>query len=60
MVRTRKPPAQQVISFRTTEKLRRLVERLAEKLESKHAEPWTMTDVLEEAIWHLARREGVK
>jgi len=49
-----------VLSLKVTAELRQTVELLAAHFTTKRRERHTMTDVLEEAIKDLAKREGVK
>lgn len=59
MRRTREP-RQSVMSFKVTQEMRRTVELLAADLTIKRGSHHTLTDVVEEAIRLLAKKQGVK
>jgi hypothetical protein len=51
---------QSVLSFKVTWEMRGIVERLSASLTLKSKRRWTLTDVVEEAIKVLAKREKLK
>jgi hypothetical protein len=48
-----------VVSFRVTENIRRILEQLTAKLTLSRGKRHTMTDILEEGLLLLAKREKV-
>ena len=55
-----KAERQSVISLRVTQEMRQLVMRLQEEISRKRNRSKTMTDILEEAIRTLAKKEKIQ
>ena len=58
-MRPKPKQTQSVISFRASDEFRQVIIDLAVKLTAKRKTPCTLTDVIEEAILFLAKREKV-
>jgi hypothetical protein len=56
-MRTKRGPRQRTMNFKVTEEFRSLVERLAERLTLRRGRRCTLTDVIEEGVRLLAKRE---
>ena len=59
-MKVKRQPPQKVVSMRATDEMRMLMEALAVRLTEKRQERTTLTDVMEEALRLLAKREGVR